>query len=243
MKARTATPIATMKVIKSTLRLNRFDPELPTGGTTTGGVVRFAGAECTTGRGVVAWTPGFFFTAGLVWRAFFVADLAFARRVTLCFGVAACAGLEVVSVGAGDVAGAGATTGAGVEAGAGAGSGLGVVCVLPAGAGAGSGLGVVWVLPLDVPLEVVGSCWTAAGGGSGLGLCPSAEPELPTSRESTASGKRGILWYIGNLNQFSAAGGDFSRLSEKETVVDVDQLPRGVDQSLSIRNGQCSSRK
>jgi hypothetical protein len=122
----------------------------------------------------------------LAWRAFFAAALAFAPRMTLCFGVAACAGSEVVCVAVGDVAGAGVTTGAGVEA----------------GAGAGSGPEVVFVLPRDVPFEVVVSCWTAAGGGSGLGFCASAEPALPTTRESTASGKRGILRYIGDRNQF-----------------------------------------
>jgi hypothetical protein len=161
-----------MRVINSTLRSNRLDPELPTGATTTGGVVRFAGAESTTGRGVVAWKPAFFFTAGLVWRAFFAAALAFVRWTS-------CAGSEVACVGAGarDVAGAAVTTGGGAEG----------------GAGAGSRLEVVGVLPLDVPFEVVGSCWTAAGGGSGLGLCASPDPALPTSRQSTASGKRWIL--------------------------------------------------
>jgi hypothetical protein len=178
-----------MKVINnSTLQSNRLDPELPTGGTATGGVVRFAG-EWTTSRGAVGWTPAFFFTAGLVWRSFFAAALAFAPRMALCLGVAACAGSEVVRVAVGDVAGAGVTTGAGVEA----------------GAGAGSGLEVVFVLPRAVPFEVVVSCWTAAGGGSGLGFSASAAPALPTSRETTASGKRGILRYIGNHNQFQRA--------------------------------------
>jgi hypothetical protein len=129
-----------MKVINSTLRSNRLDPELPTGGTGTGGVVRLPG-EWTTGRGAVGWTPAFF-TAGLVWRPFFAAALAFAPRMTLRFGVAACAGSEVVRVAVGDVVGARVMTGAGVEA----------------GAGAGTKLEVVFVLPRDVPFEVVVSC-------------------------------------------------------------------------------------
>jgi hypothetical protein len=134
-RSRAPEAIASRNAISRTLHSD--EPEPLAVRNSTGGVLRIAGAECTTGRGTgfATWTAGFafFFTAGFAWRAFFAA-FAFAR-VTACFGVAGCVGAELgveagaeEVTGADDVAGGGVTTGAGVEAGAGGGL---EVCVLP----------------------------------------------------------------------------------------------------------------